>query len=272
MPTRIISSFDTILFPEECNMIPSFSLESLENRQLLSVAAPAVAEARPVFQPAVTVRVAQPRLVASSYFLGSPTLGGISGKLALKIKTVSGTAVTATLYSTDFGGFNVAVTGTITSAGAISLTGKSATCTVTSFKGTLSSTSKVISGSCTVVQNGVTLTGKITETRSATAPVLTTPTYPSLLGKYSGVLNDGSHVTINITKQSGGLFWGNSNNGGVTTGFQSAPGVFRMHDVDKSGYTNITGSKQSGGSLSCSFKNYGTDGSTSAGTFVLNKV
>ena len=255
-------------------MIPSFRLEALENRQLLSVATPVFCEVQPLAQPAVTATVAQPKLAANSFFLGSPTLknalGGISGKLALKIKTVSGTAVTATLYSTNWGGFNVAVAGTINSAGAISLTGKNANTNVASFKGTLNSTSKVISGSCTIVQMGVTLTGTITETRTLTAPVLTTPTYPSLVGKYTVTCSNGNKDTMPITKQTGGLFWGSAD--GVITGFQSAPGVFRMHLVQSFGYTNITGIRHSDGSLSGSSMWYDTDGSKGTLTFVAHKV
>jgi hypothetical protein len=273
LPTGISPRLsNTIAYPEEQNMIPSCRMETLESRQLLSVAAPVMAEAQPLDQPVVTLMATQPKLVANSDFLGSPTLGGISGKLALKIKTVSGTAVTATLYSTDYGGFTVAVTGTISSAGAISLAGKSSTCQVTAFKGSLNSTSKSISGSCAIIQMGVALKGTITETRTATAPVLKTLTYPSLLGKYRGTLSGGGNPIFSITKQTGGLFWGKTNDGNIITGFQSAPGVFHFHWVSSDSYTNVTGTRHSDGSLSGSAIKYGNDGSKKTQTFVVNKV
>ena len=63
-------------------MTPSFSLETLENRQLLSVAAPVLTEVQPLNQPALTVKVAQPKL-------GS---GEIAGERILTTKTVSSIA------------------------------------------------------------------------------------------------------------------------------------------------------------------------------------
>ena len=264
------------LDPLESNMNPSFSLETLENRQLLSVAAPVLAEVQPLVQPAVMVKVVQPKLTANSYYLGSPTLSGISGKLALKIKTAYGTAVTATLYSTDFGGFNVDVTGTVSTAGALSLTGKSSTCRVSSFKANLGSGNKVITGSCTIVQMGFTIKGAITETRTTTPPVLKTVTYPSLLGKYTGVASNGNRPTITITKQTGGLFWGTAIGSAkvvsVITGFQSSPGVFRMHGVASDGYSNTSGTVLSDGALNCSVAWHDNDGSKGTQTFVAHKV
>jgi hypothetical protein len=259
---------------KELDMNPEFRVEPLENRQMLSVAAPVVAEVQSLVQPAITVKVAQPKLVANTYFLGSPTLGGISGRLVLKITTVSGTAVTAVLYSTNWGGFTVGVAGTINSAGAILLTGMSSTCQVTAFKGTLDSTNKVISGSCTIVQMGLALKGTITETRTSTAPILTTPTYPSLLGTYNGTSSDGIHPTLSITKQAGGLLWGKAVSGDavVVTGFQSAPGVSRLHAVESDGYTNITGTRRSDGSLNGTANWYGNDGGKKTSTFVMTKV
>jgi len=273
--SKIHKFANTVRSARENKMTPSCRLEALESRQLMSVAAPVLVEAQPLPQPALTAMATHPKLVANTYFLGSPTLGGISGKLALKIKTISGTAVTATLYSTDWGGFTIAVTGAINSAGAISLTGKNSTTRVTAFKGTLSSTSKVISGSCTIVQMGITLKGTISETRSSTAPVLKTYKYPSLLGKYSGTLSDGNHPTLSITKQTGGLFWGTTSGGSAPsalTGFQSSPGVFQIIGVESSGYTIITGTRRSNGSLSASAIWYGNDGSKEAQTGVFKKV
>lgn len=253
-------------------MISSFRLEALENRQLLSVAAPVAAEFQPLHHPAVAALAAQPKLVANTYFLGSPTLSGMPGKLALKIKTVPGTAVTATLYSTNWGGFTVAVAGTINSAGAISLTGQSSTCRVTAFKGTLSSTSKVITGSVTIVQMGLALKGTMTQTRTLTAPVLTTPRYPSVLGNYRGTRRESGQptvaITASITKQTGALFWG----GTTVTGFQSAPGVFYLQSVDPDGYSIVSGIVHSNGSLSGTYTHYNKDGSKGTGTLLLYKV
>ena len=257
-------------------MVSSWRLEALENRQLLSVALPMAAEVQPLNQPALTAMVAQPKLVANSYFLGSPKLGGISGKLALKIKTVSGTAVTATLYSGSWGGFSVAVTGTITSAGVLTLSGKSSTCKVTGFTGTLSSTSKVISGTCTIVQMGWALTGTITASRVSTAPVLTAPAVPSTVGTYAGTGSDAGKISISITKQTGCLFWGKSfeNKGSVftLTGIEYAPNKFTFHIAESGGYTNVSGSVLSDGSWSGSWAWRGTDGSTQGGTFTTHKA
>jgi hypothetical protein len=155
---RILGSPDLVRSrPKKSNVAPSFHLEAMDNHQMLSVDEPVVADVRPLIQPAITAKAVQPRLVANACFLGSTTLEGISGELALKIKMVSFTAATATLYSTNWDDFSVAVTCTINSAGAMFLTGKTSACTVTSFKGTIDSASKTITGSYTIVQTGLNL-------------------------------------------------------------------------------------------------------------------
>ena len=252
-------------------MSPLF-IEQLEQRTFLS--ATVGAESAPVMTAqavtAAATATAKLRLYVQTY-TGSATINGIVGTLNLKITSISGSAVKATLSSTQWGGFSVALTGTVKSAtGAVSLTGKNANTNVKAFKCTIASNNKTLTGTIKGTQMGLSASGSFKINRVSIPPVVATVKWPSLVHKYKGSASNGNTVTMSITKQSQGCFWGTSNQGTVT-GFVMTNGEFYMMITNSNGYTTVHGTRNSKGVLSGGWQFTGRGGNES-GTFKLSPV
>jgi len=260
-------------------MIRAF-IESLETRQFLSVSLPHVSapqDAPEMVMAASPVAAATKVIQAVGNYSCTAKFDGEPGLMILKITSQKSIAVSGSLYSMDWGGFNIAITGTIDAQGTLTLKGSNKTFKLKRFTVQVASNAASLTGSCSIVQMGISATAKVKLGKLSKAPPRATPAKaPSLLGSYNGTAysNTGDHpnsVSLAFTKQDGGHIWGKDDQGEAITGVVLKDGRFRLITRESDGYTIITGKLQKKGVLTGDWAWFGQDGPDS-GTFKLRRA
>jgi hypothetical protein len=245
-----------------------FMLEGLEHRTLLSAVALNVEPMVLTAAPLSAVRVA-----AKAYnYNCQGQVEGIAGKFVLKL-SIAGANVTGSMYSSSWGGFSTSVSGTL-SAGKLSLTGKSTTFVLRALKANVSSAGLISAATLAVTQVGMQGTGTFTATKAATVPAPAAAVAPNMVGTYKGTSYDKvskstKGITLTITRQSGGLIWGTSNNS-TASGFVLANGQVYLMIKNTDGTTYTKGTYvASTGKLTGTWSSGATNGHY--GTFTLTR-
>ncbi len=246
--------------------------EMLESRQMLSVSVASLAAAPPAGSAIVMAPMVATSALKVGTYEGSATLDGLTGKFALKVSSVAGTAVTGILSSAAWGGFKVTVTGTFSSTRTLTLTGASGTCRLKSFSGKLASDNKTVTGTLSITQMGVALKASVKVVRVVTASVLKAPVVLNLSGThFRGSVSDGTRNGFRITRQTGGLFWGTFDSGDKMTGFIAAGNKVRLVASKPSGHSTAKAQATST-TMVGSWSWFGTNGDRESGTFSFSRA
>ena len=253
--------------------------EMLESRQLLSATLPESASLLAFSEaPSLAVTAKAQTRVANvvGAYVASVTFEQKAGRFTLKITSQKSGKLAGLLYSSDFGGFQVNVTGSIATNNKITLSGRNSTFTLKKFSAQASTDGKSLSGSCSIVQMGISVTGTFTAKKSAKAVAGPAKAKaPNLVGKYSGTSTGGDtpeSITVTFTKQDGGHIWGRAQNGESLTGVVLPNGEFRLIEPSSDGHSDIFGKRQSDGSLTGEWKWTGKNRDTDHGTFSLSRA
>jgi hypothetical protein len=245
-------------------------IETLEHRTFLSAS---VGNAQPLLSaapsPALTVAAKVTLKLYVKTYTGTASINGISGTVNLKVTSVSSGAVKATLSSTQWGGISLPLTGTVNSAGAVTLAGKNARTNIKQLKGTIASNNINLTGTVKAVQMGLSATGTFSIKRVSTPPAVPSVKWPNLLHSYKGKTNQGDTITVKFTTQVQGCVTGTASIG-KCTGFILTNGKFYLIVTESDGYTIVQGTRNSKGVLSGTWTWYGDE--INSGTFSFSQV
>jgi len=255
-------------------------MEDLEQRQLLSVSVPSGSMLGADGYPAEMATM-QPAKVAAKVasvlgnYLSKASFGDQPGQMVLQITSQKGSKVAGRLYSSDWGGFDVAVAGTVDAKGKLVLSGRNATLTLKKLTLQVGPKNATLQGSCSLVQMRIPVSLTIQFGKLRKAPPKPAPAKaPSIVGSYHGYSydEDGSKSgkTMTITKQDGGRIWGNVD-GSPLTGVVLKNGIFRMIVREEEGYADVTGDVARNGSMEGHWEYTGKD-DTSSGTFEFRRI
>ncbi|MGE5611679.1 MAG: hypothetical protein ACM359_20695 [Bacillota bacterium] len=256
--------------------------ESLESRQFLSISLPyasPLGSDYPTLTSTVQAAPTSPVISAVGNYSSSATFADEPGTIALKITSQKGTAVSGLLYSADWGGFNVTVSGTVDTKGRLTLKGSDKTFILKKFTAQIATNATTLTGSCSVVQMGIAATSKIQFNKLRKAPPVTPVVAPSLVGSYRGKAynQDGntSSISITVTRQDGGHIWAKNADGSSMTGVVLKDGRFRLVSNATDGHIEVTGQVQKKGVLRGDWTWTGTGqshGQFDRGAFQLSRV
>lgn len=255
-------------------------MEDLEQRQLLSVSVPSgsmpsadgdLAEMATMQAAKVAAKVAN---VLGNYS-SKVSFGEEPGQMVLQITSQKGSKVAGRLYSSEWGGFEVAVAGTVDVKGKLVLSGRNATLTLKKLTLQVGPKGATLQGSCSLVQMRILVSSTIHFGKLRKAPPKPAPAKaPAIVGSYRGYAydEDGSKSgkTMTITKQDGGRIWGNAD-GSPLTGVVLKDGRFRVIVREEDGYTDVTGKVARNGSMEGDWEYKGNDG-TGSGTFEFRRI
>ncbi len=210
--------------------------EGLEHRTLLSAA---VLNAEPMMLLSSPIGIVSAAVKVSNYNCqGTIGSDGLTGKFVLKL-SIAGTSVTGSIYSSSWGGFSTTVKGSLT-AGKLSLTGASASFVLRSLKANMSSAGVISAGTLAVTQVGMKGKGTFTAIKATSVAAPAQAIAPNMVGTYKGTSQNSkgkvNSVALTITRQSGGLIWGTSQNSAVS-GFVLSNGRVYMMIKDSGGTT-----------------------------------
>lgn len=256
-------------------------LESLESRLFLSAAvlqdspasSPQLASVALPLQPAAAT--ALPRMVGS--YSGTATIESVTFKFYVKISSQRApwpAALAGRLYSAGIGGFDLPVTGTITSEGALALSGSNSTFRLRRLAATVTGLGLKFAGTMSIVQMGLPASGRCSAQKVATIPARAVAKAPNVVGAYRGYTIDGEGdrdaEQFTVSRQQGGLIWG-SGGDSTMTGIVLADGRFRMVFKSSEGTTWARGIAK-GSALEGEWTWSGRDGDTDHGTFRFNRA
>jgi hypothetical protein len=206
-------------------------------------------------------------------YQGRISIFGESGMVLLKVTSISGGRISGTLSSAAWGGFRVAVSGTLSTSRKMQVSGSSTTCRIKSFAATLGTDGKTLYSSLSLSQMQVAGSGTGKVVRTASPVAMPAPTVAKLVGRYRVNISDGNRTTLTISKQTGGLLWGSESGGSSARGFIAAGNKMRMRLTAGDGYTLIRGTfNSSGTSGSGVWSWYGKDGDRESGTWTMTKL
>lgn len=255
-------------------------IESLEDRRLLSVdlpldGGPVDTEVVALVAPRVTA--AAQVVKATGNYSCKATFGDLTGTMYLQIASQQGSTVQGSLYSMDWGGFNIRVTGTIDGKGTLVIKGSDKTFKLKKLSVQVASGAKTLTGTCSVVQMGLSDSAKVNFGKLSKAPPkATVAKAPSLVGPYRGTAksDDSSkpdNIALSFTKQQGGKIWGKDEDGNPITGIVLKDGQFRLIVQGDDNHTIVWGKLQKNGTLRGGYEWSGT-GESESGTFTLYRT